>query len=141
MARIVESQSGRTPFERLLGHNKEVLERWSQLGEILEKDGILSSTLKEQVRRTLAQSNGCEYCKAKGKPNLNQVEEKTSVAVAFAEVFLKQKGAITESSFNVLREYFSDEEISELCAFITFTTASQYFGAIMKLEPENSELK
>lgn len=112
------------------------MERWSHLGVVLEKDGILPSTLKEQVRRTLAQSNGCEYCKAKGKPEPHQFEVKTSVAVAFTEVFLKQKGSIAESSFNVLREYFNDEEISELCAFITFTTASQYFGALMRLQPE-----
>lgn len=112
---------------------------WSQLGDVLEKDGILTSKLKEQVRRTLAQSNGCEYCKAKGNPDPVKFEEKTSVAVGFAEVFLKQKGEIAESSFEVLRECFSEEEISELCAFISFTTASQYFGAMMKLEPENYE--
>ncbi|MFJ8235505.1 carboxymuconolactone decarboxylase family protein [Ureibacillus sp. NPDC094379] len=119
MARIVESYFGETPFQRLLGHNKDVMEGWSQLGDVLEKDGVLTSKLKEQVRRTLAQSNGCEYCRAKGKPVPVQFDEKTSIA-------------------NVLREYFSTEEISELCAFISFTTASQYFGAMMKLEPENN---
>ncbi|MFJ8235413.1 carboxymuconolactone decarboxylase family protein [Ureibacillus sp. NPDC094379] len=138
MARIVESYFGETPFQRLLGHNKDVMEGWSQLGDVLEKDGVLTSKLKEQVRRTLAQSNGCEYCRAKGKPDPVQFDEKTSIATGFAEVFLKQKGEIAESSFDVLREYFSAEEISELCAFISFTTASQYFGAMMKLEPENN---
>ncbi|RID81884.1 carboxymuconolactone decarboxylase family protein [Peribacillus asahii] len=137
MARIVESCFGETPFQRLLGHNKDVMEGWSQLGDVLGKDGMLTSKLKEQVRRTLAQSNGCEYCKAKGKPDSINFEEKTSVAVGFAEVFLKQKGEIAESSFDVLRECFSEEEISELCAFISFTTASQYFGAMLKLEPSN----
>jgi len=105
----------------------------------LEKDGKLTAKLKEQVRRTLAQSNGCEYCKAKGKPDPAQFDEKTSVAVGFAEVFLYQKGEIADSTFNVLREYFNEEEISELCAFISFTTASQYFGAMMKLKPENKQ--
>lgn len=138
MARIVESDFGKTPFQRLLGHNKDVMEGWSQLGDVLEKDGILTSKLKEQVRRTLAQSNGCEYCRAKGKPDPLKFDEKTSIAVGFTEVFLKQKGEIAESSFDVLRECFSEEEISELCAFIAFTTASQYFGAMMKLEPEIS---
>ncbi|MEH7346501.1 carboxymuconolactone decarboxylase family protein [Bacillus sp. JJ1532] len=136
MARIVESHNGETPFQKLLGHNKAVMEGWNQLGDVLEKDGLLTSNLKEQVRRTLAQSNGCEYCKAKGKPDPLKFEEKTFVAVGFAEVFLKQKGEIDESSFDVLREYFNEEEISELCAFISFTTASQYFGAMMKLEPK-----
>lgn len=57
-----------------------------------------------------------------------------SIAAGFGEVFIKQKGNISEAQFNILREYLSDAEISELCSFITFTTASQYFGAIMKLE-------
>jgi len=137
-ARIVESQYGTTPFQRLLGHNEELMISWSHLGDILEKDGILPAQLKEQVRRTLAQHNGCEYCKAKGKPDPKLFDEKMSIAVGFAEVFLKQKGDISDAQFNVLKEYFSDSEISELCSFITFTTASQYFGAIMKLEAANS---
>jgi alkylhydroperoxidase family enzyme len=135
MARIIESKFGETPFQKLLGHNKEIMNGWTRLGEELEKDAKLSSHLKEQVRRTLAQSNGCEYCKAKGKPEPDLFNEKISIAVGFAEVFSKQKGNIPDTTFNVLKEYFSDEEISELCAFITFTTASQYFGAILALEP------
>lgn len=136
MARIMESNLGKTPFQRLLGHNKDVMEGWNQLGDVLEKDGLLTSQLKEQVRRTLAQSNGCEYCKAKGKPDPDKFNEKTSIAVGFAEVFLKQKGDIDDSFFDILRDCFTEEEISELCAFISFTTASQYFGAMMKLKPK-----
>jgi len=135
MARIKESNFGDTPFQRLLGHNLEVMQGWCYLGTVLEKEGFLSSELKEQVRRSLAQSNGCEYCKAKGKPDLDHFDEKTSIAIAFSEVFLKQKGEIPDSSFEILQEYMTEEEISELCAFISFTTASQYFGAMMKLEP------
>ncbi|MEZ2716298.1 carboxymuconolactone decarboxylase family protein [Niallia circulans] len=135
MARINESKNGETPFQRLLGYNVDVLNGWNQLGDVLEKDLNLSSYLKEQVRRTLAQSNGCEYCKAKGKPEPHLFDEKTSIAVGFAEAFLKQKGVISDAQFNILKEYLSEAEISELIAFITFTTASQYFGAIMKLEP------
>ncbi|WP_020060327.1 carboxymuconolactone decarboxylase family protein [Bacillus sp. 123MFChir2] len=134
MARIIESNFGESPFQRLLGHNIEVMKGWSHLGDVLEKDALLSAELKEQVRRTLAQSNGCEYCKAKGKPELGKFNEKISIAVGFAEVFLKQKGDISNAIFNILRECFSEEEISELCAFIAFTTASQYFGAMLKLE-------
>lgn len=134
MARIVESNLGETPFQRLLGHNQQVMGAWVSLGEVLEKDGLLSAALKEQVRRTLAQGNGCEYCKAKGKPEPDQFNEKIAIAVGFAEVFLKMRGQIEESAFKILRECFSEEEISELCAFIAFSSASQYFGAMMKLE-------
>jgi alkylhydroperoxidase family enzyme len=137
MARIVKSSIGGTPFERLLGHNKAVMERWSSLGNVLEADGFLSSNLKEQVRRTLAQQNGCAYCKAKGKPDIKHFDEKTSIAVGFADVFLKQKSFIPDTIFHVLKQSFTDAEISELCSFIAFTTASQYFGAMLKLEATN----
>ncbi|MGP4066352.1 carboxymuconolactone decarboxylase family protein [Oceanobacillus sp. M65] len=136
MARIKESSFGETPFQRLLGHNIEVMQGWTQLGNVLEKEGFLSVELKEQVRRTLAQSNGCEYCKAKGKPNFDKFDEKISLAVGFAEVFLKQKGDIPNSTFEIMHGDFTEEEISELCAFISFTSASQYFGAMLKLDPQ-----
>ncbi len=134
MAIISESKFGDTPFQRLLGHNVEVMQGWSHLGDILEKDGKLSSELKEQVRRTLAQNNGCEYCKAKGKPEPEKYNEKMAIAVGFAEVFLKQKGQKLTSAIEILKQYFSEDEISELCAFISFTTASQYLGAMLGLE-------
>ncbi|GAQ18888.1 alkylhydroperoxidase [Oceanobacillus picturae] len=136
MARIKESSFGETPFQRLLGHNIEVMQGWTQLGNVLENDGLLSFELKEQVRRTLAQRNGCEYCKAKGKPNFDKFDEKISLAVGFAEVFLKQKGDIPNSTFEILHGDFTEEEICELCAFISFTSASQYFGAMLKLDPQ-----
>jgi hypothetical protein len=43
MARIVDSNFGETPFQRLLGHNQDVMEGWSQLGDVLEKDGKLTA--------------------------------------------------------------------------------------------------
>jgi alkylhydroperoxidase family enzyme len=71
----------------------------------------------------LAQKNGCVYCQAKGKPDPAIPDEKTAVATGFSNVFLTQKGDIPDSVFNVLKDTCSDEEISEIMAFITFTTA------------------
>ena len=136
MPRIKLAEHGRTKFERLLGHNIEIQGNWSKLGESLNNAGQLSPTLKEQVRRTLAQRNGCEYCRAKGKPDQIQFDEQTAVAVGFAEVFLKMKGEIPSSIIEVLKVTFTESEIIELCAFITFMTASQYVGAMLGLEAE-----
>ncbi len=132
---IEKSDLGATPFQQLLGHNQNAMEAWATLGDVLESDQSLSSKLKEQVRRTLAQSNGCEYCKAKGKPDPNLFDEKTSLAVGFAEVYIKLNGDVPSSIIEVLKETFTDQEVSELFAFICFTTAQQHFGALMKLEP------
>ncbi|MED4286879.1 carboxymuconolactone decarboxylase family protein [Priestia megaterium] len=137
MPNISFSSIGDTPFQQLLGHNPSIMKAWNNLGTKLEGEESLTSNLKEQVRRTLAQQNGCEYCKAKGKPEHELFDEKTAIAVGFAEVFLKQKGQIENSIFKVLKETFNEREISELCAFICFTTASQYFGSILSLEAEN----
>lgn len=140
MTRINSSPYGNTAFQKLLGHNVEVMDKWSALGDVLERDGLLTAQLKEQVRRTLAQSNGCAYCKAKGKPDPHHFDQNTSVAVGFAEVFLSYpKGMVPDFAFDVLTEYLSEKEISELCAFISFTVAQQYFGAVMKLEATEAE--
>lgn len=135
MTLISYSNNGSTPFQKLLGHNESIMEKWNSLSEELEKDGYLSAALKEQVRRTLAQENGCEYCKAKGKPDPKYYDEKITLSIGFAQAFLSSKGKTSAAVVNVLKENLSDEEISELIAFICFATASQYFGALMQLEP------
>ncbi|QHA91010.1 carboxymuconolactone decarboxylase family protein [Bacillus sp. N1-1] len=135
MTIIEKSNLGATPFQQLLGHNPKAMTAWATLGDVLESDQSLSSTLKEQVRRTLAQNNGCEYCKAKGKPDPSLFDEKISLAVGFAEVYIKLNGDVPSSIIEVLKESFTDQEVSELFAFICFTTAQQHFGALMKLKP------
>lgn len=134
MTLISYSNIGFTPFQKLLGHNESIMKKWNSLSEELEKDGLLTSLLKEQVRRTLAQENGCEYCKVKGRPDPKYYDEKITVSVGFAQAFLASKGKTSPAIVNVLKEYFCDEEISELIAFICFATASQYFGALMQLK-------
>lgn len=137
MARIGFSNLGETPFQRLLGHNPEILINWNALGDTFMSSGKLSPELKEQVRRTLAFGNGCEYCMAKGRPSEIHVDSKESLAVAFATIVLQGHLNIDDSVFEVLRDEFNEQEIAELCSYICFTTASQMFGAIMRLEPSN----
>ena len=62
MAGISFSQNGLTPFQQLLGHNKGILEKWVSLEDCIYSSDTFSAELKEQVRRTLAFHNGCEYC-------------------------------------------------------------------------------
>lgn len=136
MPRIAYSTQGSTPFQQLLGHNEEVTKHWGKLELAFYQNGLLSAELKEQVRRTLAFGNGCEYCQAKGKPALSHEDERTGLAVAFAELFVKDRDSINDRQFDVLREVFTEVEIAELCAYICFTTGSQLFGALMDLKPE-----
>jgi len=133
-ANISFSNHGETPFQKLLGHNTAILEKWNHLSNVLSGDSSLSADVKEQVRRSLAQQNKCEYCKAKGKPNM-KLDESTSLAAAFAEAMLKTNGAPGDRSIQILKNTFTDQQISELCAFICFTIASQWFGSTLGLKP------
>ncbi|SDL58703.1 Alkylhydroperoxidase family enzyme, contains CxxC motif [Salinimicrobium catena] len=128
------SGTGSTPFERLIGHNPAVLEKWNDLEISLFTQTSLDPDLLEQVRRTLAFGNGCEYCMVKaGKPDFDPKDQKISLVTAFAELFALDHKSIQEAHFNMLREAFTEKEIAELCTFITFITASQRFGKIMNL--------
>ncbi|MGZ2417390.1 alkylhydroperoxidase family enzyme [Staphylococcus caledonicus] len=137
MTIIDYSTNDATPFQRLLGHQQELMMSWTRLSDLLENDGALSKELKEEIRRMLAQKNGCMYCKAKGQPTGSLKDEKSVVCIGFAEVFIKMGDQIPDNIINVLKENLNEQEIVELVSFITFTNAQQYFGAIMKLEPDS----
>lgn len=136
------SANGATPFEKLIGHNPSILEKWNELETTLFNNTSLEANLLEQVRRTLAFGNGCEYCMVKGgKPSFDQKDERITNATAFAELFAIDHKSISKAHFSLLREVFSEKEISELCTFITFITASQKFGKVMNLTEDLQTIK
>ncbi|WP_313373932.1 carboxymuconolactone decarboxylase family protein [Chishuiella sp.] len=139
MKRINISDNGSTMFEKMIGHNNHILKKWNDLDEVLWKETSLDKNLLEQIRRTLAFENKCEYCMVKaGKPDYDVNDIKTSVVCGFAELFCKDHFSISEKHFEILKEFLSDKEISELCTFIAFIQASQKLGKIFNLS-ENDQ--
>ncbi|WML33657.1 carboxymuconolactone decarboxylase family protein [Clostridium sp. OS1-26] len=134
MTKITFSQEGLTPFQQLLGHNKDILEKWSSLEECIFNSNTFTSEFKEQLRRVLAFNNGCQYCMAKGKPSNQITYSKILIASKIADIVSKNH-IIDDKHFNLLKNEFSDKEISELLALICFITASQKFGALLDLQP------
>lgn len=133
MALIAYTQKGETPFQQLLGYQPQLLENWTTLEAWLFESPTFSATLKEEVRRVLAQCNGCEYCKAKGIPSPTLTDERTKRAVQQA-VRTTQVSHLEEGDIAILRDCFSDSEISELLALICFISACQRYGALLQLE-------
>jgi len=105
----------------------------ASLEECFFNSNTFSFELKEEVRRTLAFNNGCEYCIAKGKPSNEVTDIKTLIAIKIADLISKNQ-FIEDEYFNILKKEFKDNEISELLAFICFITASQRFGALLNLQ-------
>ena len=95
MTIIQLSNNGKTPFQKLLGYNSEIMKNWNNLSESLERDQSLSKELKEEMRRMLAQKNGCMYCKAKGKPS-NQLADKN---ISHLEYINKRLGIMSQPLF------------------------------------------
>lgn len=138
MTRIELSNVGNSPFEKLIGHNKEVLIKWIELENALFKSLSLSANLLEQVRRTLAFGNECEYCMVKaGRPELTKDDMREQVATSFAETFAMDHKSISDGHFQLLKEHFDEKQISELCSFISFITACQKLGRIYNLSADD----
>lgn len=136
MARLIFSDNGFSPFERILGHNPGILQKWGELEAAFFESKTFAPDLLEQVRRTLAYGNGCEYCMAKaGLPDDAQSTLRASMAVAIAQRVVENHRDFTDADFSTFKQVFSEAELSELFAFICFICASQMFGASLRLMP------
>lgn len=134
MTRIKFSKYGTSPFQKLIGHNEKILNSWISLKYSVLMVSTLDRELLEQIRRTLSFGNNCEYCMVKdGEPNNIKKNKREQIAIAFAELFSLDHKSINNEHFLILKEELSDKEISELCSFISFTTASQKIGSIFNL--------
>jgi alkylhydroperoxidase family enzyme len=135
-AHIPLSDVGTTNYERVMGHAPHVLGPWATLEQAFFERSILPTDLLEQVRRTLTLGHGCAYCQAKaGPPDDRHAVLRTSLAVALAQTFAADHKAIDKSQVDILRETFSDAELVELVAFISFMWAGGTFGKILGIQP------
>jgi hypothetical protein len=121
-----------------MANRPEIRAKWAELDELMRFGGTLSPQLKEEVRRSLAPGIGCVFCASLGDVAPEHAK-KESLAIAYAQMLLDDHRAIEDSTFDVLREEFSDEQIVELTAWSLFMIAGQAFGAVMKLPPATPE--
>jgi len=104
-------------------------------------ESTLSPDFKENVRRALSQEVGCRYCASFGTPREEPHDRKESLALGFAEFVVKDHQSIDDSTFDVLREEFTEEQIVELCAWLCFKYGANMFGSLLRLEPANEDQK
>jgi alkylhydroperoxidase family enzyme len=125
---------------RMLGRRAPVLEGFLALDAAFRERGLLSAELKEAVRRSTAEGVGCRYCASLGEPQADHPDRREALAVGFAQLLAQDAGDISDGSFELLREEFSDEEIVELIAWTCIVViGGQKFGAALGLEPASPE--
>ena len=86
MPRLPTSAVGTSTAGRVMGHRPELLQAWENLKDaFLGSSATLSPHLKDEVRRTLAQRTGCQFCASLGQPAGTHADRQESLAVAFAD--------------------------------------------------------
>ena len=125
---------------RVMGRNPEILRAFGRLDTTIRFKGKLPVELKEAVRRATAAGVGCEYCASLGAPKDSYEDQRTSLAVAFAQMVADDPKGIDDGMFDVLREEFDEEEIVELVAWTCLVAvAGQLFGLVMGLEATSED--
>jgi alkylhydroperoxidase family enzyme len=126
------------PFYGILANRPEILSAWAELDKVFfGPSSTVPNAIKEEARRTLAQDVGCAFCASLGVPRPDHIDPRESLAVALADQIAHDHKQIDGSTFEALREEFSDEEIVELLSWLCFKLGSNIFGALMQLSPAN----
>jgi alkylhydroperoxidase family enzyme len=127
-------------FYGIMAHRPEILEVWAELDKVFfGPSSIVDNELKEEARRTLAQDVGCVFCKSLGAPASEPASKREMLAVAFADQMIADHKQIDSSTFEALREEFSNAELVELISWLCFKLGSNVFGALMSLTPATDE--
>ena len=134
MANIEYSEIGKSPLQRLLGHNQEVLKNWDLLLDTFYQFSSFDPQLQEKVRRAIAYQIGCAQCMSFGCPSQIIQDFKTKAAVDFAKKMTQANQPISKEDIEKLKKHFSDKEIAELTAFISFGTGYARFGAALSVD-------
>jgi alkylhydroperoxidase family enzyme len=125
-----------------MGHRPDLLQAWENLRDaFVSPSATLSPRLKEEVRRTLAQRTGCQFCASLGHPAEAHADPQESLAVAFADAAARDHTVISDAQVQLLFEEFTAPQIVELLMWISFEYAGQMFGCLIGDGPATAEEK
>lgn len=129
-----------SPYMQVLAHCAEIAEAWSRLGPIVRFQGALPPELKEEVRRSTGAEIGCRFCASFGSPKQEYTDEREELAVRLALQVSRDPKGVDDALFEELRAHFTEAEIVELVAMISFVVVGgQTFGAVLGIESASGE--
>lgn len=143
----VENNLGKVPnMIRTMANAPVVAEAYVSFWNLLGQ-GVLPATLREQISLYVAESNGCSYCvsahcalsKASGLRDEEirdgrlgrSPDAKTHAVLKFVGRILQTRGKVTTEEVADMRKAgYSDEEITEIIAWVVFVIFSNYFNNV-----------
>jgi alkylhydroperoxidase family enzyme len=122
--------------DAVLEYRPRVQAAWAELEKaFLSPDSVLSVSLKEELRKTIAEDRECRLCTTVGGASRGAADRQESLAVAYSSMIIADHKSINAATFEELRIEFSDEQIVELTAFIMFKIAGTTFNSIFDVRP------
>ncbi len=129
-----------------LAHSPAVAKAYLGFSQTLA-DGALSSRLREKIALVVGETNSCDYCvaahtalgKAAGLTEQETREarsaqarvEKERVALSFARQLVQDRGVITDSDLERVRQVgYTDGEITEIVANVALNIFTNYFNHV-----------
>jgi alkylhydroperoxidase family enzyme len=128
-------------YRKIMSLRPDLNKAWNTLDEAIRFAGVLDAELKEEVRRMVAQNQGCKFCASLGLPKDHYEDPRVAAAVAFAGALASSPTGISDEVWAEVRPHFNDEELVELVAWTSFMYAAEMFGAVMKVDAATPEMK
>ena len=143
----VQNKLGMTPnIMRTMANSPAVLQAYLGFSEALG-GGVLPAKLREQIALTVAEANQCHYCLAAHSAigrtvglsdetildsrNGFSTNSKEEAALRFAVKLVENRGFVTDDDVTGLRNAgYSDGEIAETVANVTFNIFTNYFNHV-----------
>lgn len=152
LLRAVKQSLGSVPnMFRIVGNSPAALEGYLGLNTALG-NGQLDAATRERIALAIAEVNGCDYCLAAHTylgtniAKLTETEiqanrhgtsgnEKAAVAVEFAVLVTKLRGAVNQDDINrVLDAGYSVAEIVEIIGHVVLNTLTNYVNKALGTE-------
>jgi alkylhydroperoxidase family enzyme len=129
-------------FYEMLALRPDIARAWKRLDTAMHApSSTLPWRLKENARRYMAERVGCEFCASFGDPELDGLDTKEQLAIAFTDRLVADHRSIDDAMLAELHAAFTDDELVELIAWTCFKLGANVMGAVSRLHPASDAVR
>jgi len=148
----IQNKLGMIPnMMRTMGNSSAVLDGYLKLDGALAQ-GTLGAKTGELIALAVAESNTCDYCLSahsfigeklvgidvhslSSAREGNSTNNKTDVALKFAQILVAKKGSVSDNDVNVVKAAgYTDGEVGEIVAHVALNILTNYFNKTANTE-------
>ena len=129
-------------FYEMLALRPDIARAWKRLDTAMHAPtSTLPWKMKENARRYMAERVGCVFCASFGDAEVDGLDTKEQLAIAFTDRLVADHRSIDEAMIADLHAEFTDEQLVELIAWTCFKLGANVMGAVSRLNPASDAVK